>query len=182
MTAQDASPTTTGNQTLGERMLAIEDRLAILNLLAGSALSSDVAAAEYWQGMYADNAIMDRGNGQIDSGLEELLAVVSSAGQKSAADYGMAHLSAVPHIVIDCDTAVATGYLLIVVPSSGAGGPQLPGKGPAVDLAIYHLTVNRWDLVRSSAGWKVLKRTIRPLGSDEANEMIHAGIRPSLPK
>jgi hypothetical protein len=170
--------TASDDASFSARLQAIEDRLAIIDLLAGSALSSDVASAEFWQSMFTTDAEMDRGDGLVDRGLEQLLAIVGSPGQASASDHGMAHLAALPHIVIDGDTAFATGYLLIVIPGPPTDGVELPGKGRSVDLALYHLTVNRWDLIRTGDGWKVTRRTIRPLGREEARTMIDDGIAP----
>jgi hypothetical protein len=163
-------------EMITRRLGAIEDRLAITNLLAGAAMSADIASEPYWRAMYAEGAVMDRGAEQIDRGRDEILAIVRGPGQHAAADYGMSHLSSVPHITIDQDSAVATGYLLVVVPGPSTTTVALPGKGVSRELAIYHLTVNRWELRRSAEGWQVTRRVVRPIATDEARQMLRSGI------
>jgi hypothetical protein len=76
--------TASDDASFSARLQAIEDRLAIIDLLAGSALSSDVASAEFWQSMFTTDAEMDRGDGLVDRGLEQLLASRSAAPVRPA--------------------------------------------------------------------------------------------------
>ena len=163
-------------EVISRRLGAIEDRLAILDLLAGAAMSADVASEPYWRSMYAEDAVLDRGAAQLERGRDTILAIVSGPDQHAAVDYGMSHLSSVPHIVIDGDQAVATGYLLVIVPGPSAARVTLPGKGVSRELAIYHLTVNRWELRRASDGWQVSRRVLRPIATDDARRMLLAGL------
>jgi hypothetical protein len=67
--------------TLADRLLRLEDRLAILNLLAGSAHSSDVAAEDFWSEMFTPDAVMDRAGGMPDDvGRDVIVAIVSGDG------------------------------------------------------------------------------------------------------
>lgn len=176
MTGSTAAQVAQGDDILLQRLQAVEDHLAILNLLAGSALSSDAPSENYWQSLYADAATMDRGAGQAALSRDDMMAVVRGPEQERASAHGMAHLGALPHVVIAGEQAVATGYLLIVVPDGAAPPVALPGKGTAGQLALYQLTVNRWDFIRTSTGWQVSQRKIRPLTSDEARAMLHGGL------
>jgi hypothetical protein len=158
------------------RITAAEDRLEILNLLAGSAFSSDVASAAYWKEMFTEDALFDRGQGRQDKGRAEILKIVSSADQKTAIQFGMTHLAMLPHIRLNGDSAVATGYLLIVMPDTAASHVKLPGKGVSSGFSIYQLTVNQWQLVRSTQGWKVSQRTVRPLSSNDSQDILKRAI------
>jgi hypothetical protein len=60
-------------EDLLSRITALEDRLEILNLLAGSAFSSDVASESYWKNMFTEDATFDRGSTRQDKGLDEIL-------------------------------------------------------------------------------------------------------------
>jgi hypothetical protein len=160
-----------------ERLAAVEDRLDILNLLAGSALSSDVGSESYWSMLFAEDAVMDRSQDlPADRGREQIVKIVRGDGQRAAVRHGMAHLAALPHITIDGDRASATGYLLVVVPDAQAPQVKLPGKGSSFPLSIYHLTVNRWQFVCTSTGWQVSDRLVRPVGTDAAREIISCAI------
>lgn len=155
------------------RMTAIEDRLEILNLLAGSAFSSDVASEAYWTKMFTDNAVMDRGNGRpLDRGRDEILKVVGGSDQREAIKFGMTHLAMLPHVTLLGDSAVATGSLLIVVPDTAASHVKLPGKGVSPGFSIYQLTFNRWKLIRTASGWKVTHRTVRPMTSIDSRQIL----------
>lgn len=165
--------------SLQQRITAAEDRLEILNLLAGSAFSSDVASEAYWTKMFTENAVFDRGQGMQDKGRDEILKIVNDPGQKEAIKFGMTHLAMLPHITLNGDSAVATGYLLIVMPDTAASHVKLPGKGVSSGFSIYQLTVNRWQLVRTTDGWKVTKRTVRPITSNDSRKILTGAIEAS---
>jgi SnoaL-like domain len=154
------------------RLTATEDRLEIQNLLAGSAFSSDVASEAYWAKMFTHDAVFDRGQGRQDKGQAEILKIINDPTQKEAIKAGMTHLPMLPHITLNGDSAVATGWLLIVMPDTAASHVKLPGKGVSPGFSIYQLTINRWELVRRTDGWKVSKRTIRPLSSNDSQAII----------
>ncbi len=91
----------------------------------------------------------------------------------------MTHLPLLPHIMLNGDSAVATGYLLIVMPDTAASHVKLPGKGVSPGFSIYQLTVNRWLLVRTNEGWKVSQRTVRPLSSNDSRDILKQAIEGS---
>ncbi len=157
------------------RLTTTEDRLEILNLLAGSAFSSDVASELYWTKMFTKNATFDRGIMQ-DKGREEILKIVNAPEQKMAIKAGMTHLAMLPHIKLKGDSAVATGYLLIVMPDSTAPHVKLPGKGLSPGFSIYQVTVNKYTLIRTADGWKVTQRIVRPISADDARAIIREEI------
>jgi SnoaL-like domain len=164
------------NKLLLARITATEDRLEIQNLLAGSAFSSDVASEAYWTKMFTEDAIFDRGQGRKDNGKNEILKIVNDPNQKEAIKAGMTHLAMLPHIRLKGDSAVATGYLLIVMPDTLASHVALPGKGVSTGFSIYQLTVNKWHLVRTMEGWKVTQRTVRPLVGADSQDILKQAI------
>jgi hypothetical protein len=157
------------------RITATEDRLEILNLLAGSAFSSDVASEAYWKKMFTDDATFDRGTKQ-DKGREEILKIINAPDQKEAIKAGMTHLAMLPHIKLNGDSAIATGYLLIVMPDSAASHVKLAGKGISPGFSIYQVTVNRYTLVRTADGWKVTSRLVKPISSADTRDIIREAI------
>lgn len=163
------------NKQLLARLTATEDRLEILTLLAGSAFSSDVASESYWTKMFTEDATFDRGIKQ-DKGREEILKIVNAPEQKVAIKAGMTHLAMLPHIKLKGDSAVATGYLLIVMPDSAASHVKLAGKGVSPGFSIYQVTVNKYTLVRTADGWKVTQRIVRPISADDSRAIIREEI------
>ena len=155
------------------RIIATEDRLEILNLLAGSAFSSDIASEPYWTKMFIEDAVLDRGASvPQDRGRDQILKVVNGPDQREAIKSGMTHLAMMPHIKLNGDSAVATGYLLIVMPDAEASHVKLPGKGVSPGFSIYQLTVNRWELIRTADSWKVTQRTVRPIMSTDSRDLL----------
>jgi hypothetical protein len=162
---------------LEARLTALEDRLRILDILAGSAHSSDVASQDYWTEMFTEDAVMDRGETRPnDIGRTAIVAIVGAPEQHMAIEAGMAHLAMLPTITIEGDRARATGYLLVVVPDDNASRIELPGKGTSPGLSIYQLTVNRWELARTQTGWQVTRRIVRPIAAHDARQILAAGI------
>jgi hypothetical protein len=163
--------------TLEERLQSVEDQLSILNLLAGSPFSSDVPSPAFWRTMYDGHAVMDRGEGQEElRGVDNLVAILDSGHHMAAVASGMAHVAAPPHIRIDGDRAVATGYLQILIPNPE--GPEAAlGQYPAArGLLVWRLTANRWELERTTQGWLVTKRSIRMAPAPDALQLLKRGI------
>lgn len=158
------------------RLQLIEDKLAILNILAGSPLSSDVASESYWESMFAHDAVMDRGGTHGLESRAEIMDIVRGADQASAIESGMAHVAALPHIRIDGDRAVATGYLQVLVVDPDSPQVNLAGKGSRKALATYHLTVNRWEFARTDQGWQVTKRVVRAIATPDGRCLLNRGI------
>jgi hypothetical protein len=188
LSAQKVEAKKIGNSTLHEqtstlnteqllaRIIATEDRLEILNLLAGSAFSSDVASESYWTKMFTEDATFDRGPARQDKGRDEIMKIVNAPAQNEAIKAGMTHLAMLPHITINGHTAVATGYLLVVMPDTTASHIKLPGKGTSPGFSIYQLTVNQWKLLRTIDGWKVTNRTVRPISSTDSRAILQQAI------
>lgn len=165
-------------RVLADRLTKLEDRLAILNLLAGSAHSSDVAADTFWHDMFTPEAVMDRGGGTPnDVGRDAIVAIVQGDGQREAIAAGMAHLAMLPTITLDGDRASAIGYLLITVPDANARPIVLPGKGTSPGIGVYQVTVNRWELARTTEGWQVTRRIVRPLSAEDARPILARGLQ-----
>jgi ketosteroid isomerase-like protein len=161
------------------RITAAEDQLEILTLLSGSAFSSDVASEAYWTKMFTEDAVFDRTLGMQNKGRDEILKIINDPGQKEAIKGGMTHLAMLPHITLKGDSAIATGYLLIVMPDTAASHVNLPGKGASPGFSIYQLTVNRWELLRTTEGWKVTQRTVRPITSNDSRAIVGHAIEDS---
>ena len=83
-------------------------------------------------------------------------------------------------MTITGDTAVAVSYLQIVTPNRGAPPVEVAGHGTTSGFRIHRAGANRWDLKRTAQGWKVVKRSLRPLdGSREAQDLLKSALWPS---
>ena len=163
---------------LEARLATLEDRLAILDVLAALPHSSDVGDQEFQNLIYHDECIMDRDNsGALVTGKAAIVGILASPPHKSAQEAGMVHFAGLPHICIDGDSAVATGYLQVVVPLSAGPGPELSGYGQAAGLAIWRLTANRWELQKFDGSWRIMRRIIRSVPSEGSRQIIAENLR-----
>ena len=82
-----------------------------------------------------------------------------------------------PHVVIDGDTAIVTSYLQILVPQTQGDPVDVPNHGSGKGFRVHRMTANRWELVRTSEGWKFKHRMLRQLdGTEPARKILRGAI------
>jgi SnoaL-like domain len=172
------------NHTLEQRLRAIEDRLEILNLIASHPPSADTGADYYTVQVYAEDGVFDRGESLSGGkGNKEIAAGMKSPGHQAAIAGGLAHFAGLPHIVVDGDEAVVTSYLQILTPQKTGEAVEVPNHGASRGFRIHRVAANRWELVRTAQGWKIKRRTLRPLdGSEPARQILRRALESYLPK
>lgn len=160
-------------QTLEQRLAAVEDRLAIYNLIAAHPPSADTGSDDFARAVYVEDGELDLGGGKGARGNDAIAAGMTSAGHQAALVYGLAHVTGLPHVEIDGDTAVVTSYLQILAPHPSAEPVEVPNHGTTRGWRVHRVGANRWELVRTAAGWKIKRRTMRTLdGSEPARELL----------
>lgn len=166
------------NKSLEERIRAIEDRLEIYNLIASHPPSADTAASDHIAASWVDDGIFDRGETlSSPRGREAIANQVLSAEHQAAIERGLAHFTSLPHVAIDGDTAVVTSYLQILVPQTQGDPVEVPNHGSSRGFRVHRMTANRWELVRTTQGWKIKRRTLRQLdGSEAARKILRQAI------
>jgi len=165
------------NRSIEERLRAIEDRLEIYNLIAAHPPSADTGANQFVHAVYTEDGIIDLAGGKHASGNEAIAAMVQEPGHRAAIQGGLAHFASLPHVQIDGDTAVVTSYLQILAPHPTAEPVEVPNHGMSRGFRIHRVGANRWELVRTQAGWKIKRRILRPLdGSEPAREILRAAL------
>lgn len=163
--------------SLEDRVRAVEDRLEILNLIASHPPSADTGADHYVRTIYLDDGTIDVGAGKAASGKEAVAAIVTTPGHLAAIAGGLAHFAGLPHIVLDGDEAVVTSYLQILAPHPTAEPIEVPNHGNTKGFRVHRVAANRWELVRTSAGWKIKRRTVRTLdGTEPAREILRQAV------
>jgi len=178
MSAQNAA-----SRTVEDRLRAIEDRLEILNLIASHPPSADTGADYFTRGAYTADGIIDLGGGKMAVGNEEVAAMVKTTGHQAAIAGGLAHFAGLPRIEIDGDTATVFSYLQIITPHPTAEPHEVPNHGVTKGFRIHRVGANRWELVRTTSGWKIKRRTLRPLdGSEPARELLRGALKSFEPK
>src|SRR6476619_7597473 len=113
--------------TLEDRIRAIEDRLAIYNLIASHPPTADTGGSDHIAASWVEDGVFDRGeNLSSPRGRDTIAKQVQNPEHQAAIAGGLAHFTGLPHIVIDGDTAVVTSYLQIVVPQTEGNAVEVP--------------------------------------------------------
>ena len=170
--------------SLEARLRNIEDRLEIYNLIASHPPSADTGADYYTRIVYTEDGSFDRGEGLTGAvGNEAIAAMTQTPGHRRAIEGGLAHFAGLPHIAIDGDRAYVTSYLLLLHPDPRDDVRELPNHGTSAGFRIHRVAANRWTLARTSEGWRIESRKLRPLdGSQPARDILEqalAGYRPT---
>jgi len=156
-----------------ERLREIEDRLEIYNLIASHPMSADTGTSEFTRRVFAVDGVLDLGGSKSAIGNDAVAAMTQTPGHQAAIAGGLAHFAGLPRIDIDGDRAVVTSYLQILTPHPTAEALEVPNHGTTKGFRIHRVGANRWELIRTSDGWKIERRTLRPLdGSQPARDIL----------
>lgn len=167
-----------GGKTIEERIRMIEDQLAIYNLIASHPPGADTGAGEFVASVWAENGVFDRGaEFPRPSGRAAIAQGSSNPEHHRAIDQGIAHFAGLPYVRIEGDTAVAISYLQILVPDRVGPVFEVPNHGSSRGFHVHRVSANRWEFVRTSEGWKISRRTLRPLdGTAEARDILRGAL------
>jgi SnoaL-like domain len=165
-------------RTLEQRIRAVEDRLEIYNLIASHPPSADTGADRYAEAVYTEDGVFDRGpNLTGATGNKAIGANLKSEGHQAAIAGGLAHFAGLPHIALDGDAAVVTSYLQILTPNKSGEPVEVPNHGSSRGYHIHRVVTNRWELVRTAAGWKIKRRMLRLVdGSEPSRELLRGAL------
>ena len=165
------------HRTLEERISAIEDRLAIYNLIASHPPSADTGAQSYIRSIFADDAVLDLGGDKTATGNEAIAGLSQRPAHQEAIRGGLAHFAGLPHVEIDGDRVVVTSYLQIISPNRSAEPVEVPAHGVSKGYRIHRVGANRWELTRTPSGWKIKRRSFRSLdGSPDALDILRRAL------
>jgi hypothetical protein len=162
--------------SLEDRVRAIEDRLEIYNLIASHPPSADTGVEAWARAAYTEDGIFDRGDKPGGVDVATYAAMVSGPEHRAALEGGLGHFAGLPYVEIDGDKATVTSYLQILTPAKGEPVP-VPNHGASAGFRIHRLAANRWELARTPKGWRIKRRTLRPLdGSPPARELLRGAL------
>ena len=99
-----------------------------------------------------------------------------------AIEQGIAHFAGLPYVRITGDAAFAITYLQILVPDRVGPMFDVPNHGSSRGFHVHRVSANRWEFVRTDEGWKIQRRTLRPLdGTEPAREILASALEPLKP-
>ena len=164
--------------SIEDRLRAVEDKLEIINLIASHPPAADTGADYYTQWSFVEDGTIDLGGGKGATGNKNIAAGQQSPGHLAAIAGGLAHFAGLPRIELHGDEAVATSYLQILTPHPTAEPHEVPNHGVSKGYRIHRVGANRWELVRTAEGWKIRKRTLRSLdGTEPAREILRGALK-----
>jgi hypothetical protein len=165
------------NDSLEDRVRAVEDKLAIFHLIASHPPAADTGTDRYYRDAFAADGEMDLGGGKGARGNATIGALVKTPEHQAAIAGGLCHFAGLPRVEVDGDSAVAISYLQIITPDRQAAPREVPGQGSTTGFRIHRVGANRWELRRGKDGWKVVRRTLRALdGTDDAQALLRTAI------
>jgi hypothetical protein len=163
-------------RTIEQRIQEIEDRLEIYNLIASHPPSADTGADFYARAVYAEDGIFDRGDKPGGVGVDDYAKMMTGPEHTKALEGGLGHFAGLPYIELDGDRATVTSYLQILTPAQGEP-VAVPNHGASKGFRIHRLAANRWELKRTPKGWRIARRTLRPLdGSPAARDLLKSAL------
>jgi hypothetical protein len=167
------------SESLEARLRAVEDKLAIFHLIASHPPAADTGTDRYYREAFVADGEMDLGGGKGARGNDTIGALVKTPEHQAAIAGGLCHFAGLPRVEIDGDSAVAISYLQIITPDRQAPPREVSGHGSTTGFRIHRVGANRWELRRGQNGWKVVRRTLRPLdGTDDARALLRKAIAP----
>ncbi len=142
------------------RLRRLEDQLAIYQVINGYGYAVDGMNAAAVGSCYVEDGIYAVGDMGAFEGRERIEAITRDPGHVAYVKAGCAHMSTVPHVVIDADQAVATCHTMVAM--HGDDG-----------FFIGRLSASRLQLARQSdGGWKIVHRQNYMLDGDPAGPAL----------
>jgi ketosteroid isomerase-like protein len=152
-------------QQLEDRLQSLEDELAVWRLVNSYGPAVDSGNSEAASGIWTEDGVYDIGS-DTWSGRAAIAGMVEGEGHQGLIHEGAAHVMALPQVRLDGDTAVATGYSRVY-------------RRVDDGFRVWRVAANRWELVRTAAGWRCVRRTTRLMdGSQEPRSLIGRGLEP----
>ncbi len=100
-------------KSVEDRLRAVEDRLAIAQLICGYGYAVDGCNAEAVGSFYAEDGVYAVAGSSTWEGREAVAGITASPGHLGLVTAGCAHISTNPYIVLDGDRAVATCHTMV---------------------------------------------------------------------
>lgn len=156
MTAEDA-------MSLEDRLRAVEDRLAIYQVISGYGYAVDGCNAEVVGSFYTEDGMYAVGDIGAYEGRERIAAITRDDSHLGFVTHGCAHMSTLPYIVLEGDEATATCHTMVVM--NGDDG-----------FFVGRLSASRLRLRRGSEDgrWRIVHRQNYLLNGDEAGPAMLA--------
>lgn len=146
--------------TVEDRLRAIEDQLAIYQIISGYGYSADGCNSEAMGALYAEDGVYAVADMPPFEGRAAIQSITTLPYHLQLVTGGCGHLSTLPHVVIDGDRASATCHTMVV---------QKSGDG----YVVGRLSASRIELSRKpEGGWQIDHRQNYLLDGDPAGPAL----------
>ena len=129
--------------TLEARLRAVEDQLAIYQLVCGYGYAIDGRNKATLGELYAEDGVYAVGDTGTFAGRETIRSIADMQAHVDLVNDGCAHISTLPQVVIEGDRAVATCHTMVV-------------SHDRVGFGVWRLSASRLQLSRKpEGGWRI---------------------------
>jgi uncharacterized protein (TIGR02246 family) len=147
---------------LERRVHALEDELAVTRLVTRYGPAADTGDADGAAALWTESGVYDaEGPGRL-VGRSAIAGMLRGEAHQAMVP-GCAHVNGPSVVRLAGDEAVVVGYSRVY--RTDADGPRL-----------MRLAANRWELVRTSDGWRAERRVNRRLGSPESLTVLRGAL------
>jgi ketosteroid isomerase-like protein len=151
---------TSDQNSVEARLRALEDRLAIYQVICGYGYAVDGLNADAVGSCYVEDGIYAVGDIGAFEGRERIAAITRDPGHRQLVATGCAHMSSLPHVVVKGDRATATCHTMVAMHNKDG-------------FYIGRLSASRLELARQSQGdWKIVHRQNYMLSGDPAGPAL----------
>jgi ketosteroid isomerase-like protein len=152
--------TTDSTNSIDARLRAVEDRLAIYQVICGYGYAVDGLNADAVGSCYVENGVYAVGDIGAFEGRRQIAAITQDPGHIKLVKGGCAHLSTLPHVLIEGDRAIATCHTMVAMHNEDG-------------FFIGRLSASRLELARQPQGdWKIVHRQNYLLNGDPAGSAL----------
>ena len=146
--------------TIEDRLRAVEDRIAIAQVICGYGYAVDGLNTEAVGQTFTKDGVYAVGDFGSMDGRSAIEALTSDPGHLAYVGAGCAHMSTTPYIVLDGDRAVATCHTMVGM--HGENG-----------FFIGRMSASRIELARQpDGGWQIVHRQNYMLNGDPAGSKL----------
>jgi len=153
------------SSALESRLRKLEDQIAIYQVVCSYGYAVDGLNAEAVGDCYVEDGVYAVGDIGNMAGRDTIAAITRDPGHVGFVGAGCAHISTLPHVVIEGDDAVATCHTMVA--RNGDDG-----------FYIFRLSASRIRLARQpDGGWQIVHRQNNLLDGDPAGPALLARLK-----
>jgi ketosteroid isomerase-like protein len=149
-------------EAVGARLRALEDRTAIVDLIASYGPLADSGDAEGVARLWAEDGVYAVDGFPEARGHAAIAALITGPVHQALMARGCAHVLGCPVIHLDGDRAKARCHSVVLAKSGES-------------WEAVRVAANRWELLRTIAGWRVTRRENALLDGRDAARVLLSG-------